>query len=100
MRTLKKAMSVTLIVACLGLLVGCSTHIHQVGAGAQGNQIEQARQWYVLWGLVPLNEVNSDQMAGMSTDYTIKTEANAFDVLINMVTTFATITSRTVTITR
>ena len=33
----------------------CATHGHKMGNGAQGNDMMEARQWYVLFGLVPIN---------------------------------------------
>ena len=60
----------------------------------------EKRQWYVLWGLVPIGEVDSATLAGGATDYTIKTEQNVLDVLINFVTSMATVYSRTVSVTK
>lgn len=82
------------------LLTGCAAHIHKVGKGAQGNNMTEARQWYVLWGLVPINDVDSADMAGSATDYTIKTEQSALDVIINLFTSAITVNSRTVTVTQ
>jgi hypothetical protein len=80
------------------ILVGCSAHIHKIGQGAQGNNIIEERQWYVLWGLVPINDVQTDQMTS-AADYTIKTEQSALDVIINIFTSVITVYSRTVTVT-
>jgi len=96
---MKKIVLLITVVAVL-TLVGCSTNIHQIGNGAQGNQIMEARQWYVLFGLVPLNEVDTNQMAGGATDYEIKTEQNALDIIINMFTSAISVYSRTVTVTK
>lgn len=82
------------------LLVGCAAHVHQVGKGAQGHQVVEARQWYVLWGLVPLNKVDTAQMASNVTDYTIKTEQSALDIVMNLFTGYITVYSRTVTVTK
>jgi len=90
-------LSITLIIC---LLAGCAAHIHKVGQGAQGAQKTEARQWYVLWGLVPINEVDTQKMAEGATDYTIKTEHTALDVIINIFTTYVSVVSRTVTVTK
>ncbi len=82
------------------LLAGCSAHTHKVGAGAQGVDKTEDRQWYILWGLVPLNDVDSADMAEGATDYTVQTEASAIDVLINLVTIIVTVNARTVTVTK
>jgi len=81
-------------------LVGCSAHIHTIGKGPQGQTMMQQRQWYVLWGLVPINDVDTHQMAGSAADYEIKTEQSALDVIINIFTGIVTVYSRTVTVTK
>lgn len=90
-------LAITLIIC---LLSGCAAHVHKIGQGAQGSQKTEARQWYVLWGLVPINEVDSQKMADGATDYTIKTETSALDVIINIFTTYVSVVSRTVTVTK
>ncbi len=80
------------------ILVGCAGHIHKIGQGAQGNNVIQERQWYILWGIVPLNDIRTDQMTS-AADYTIKTEQSALDVIINIFTSVVTVYSRTVTVT-
>ena len=82
------------------MIVGCATHIHQIGKGAQSNQVVEARQWYILFGLVPLNQVDTAQMAGGATNYTIKTEQSALDVIMNLFTSYVSVNSRTVTVTK
>ena len=63
---MKQAIRTVVVGIVIASLVGCAAHTHVVGHGspeqdsaADGNKIEK-RQWYILWGLVPLNEVNSD----------------------------------------
>ena len=96
----KKIISLVVILVIFSLLVGCAAHIHKVGQGAQGAEKKEARQWYVLWGLVPINEVDTQQMADGETDYTVKTEQSALDVIINIFTTSISVVSRTVTVTK
>ncbi|MDZ7263178.1 MAG: hypothetical protein ONB16_01245 [candidate division KSB1 bacterium] len=86
------------VIVCF--LMGCAAHIHKVGTGAQSSQKVEARQWYALWGLVPINQVNTDQMAEGAKNYTIKTEQSALDVLINIFTGYVSVVSRTVTVTK
>jgi hypothetical protein len=95
-----KAVALLLIVLLLVTLVGCSTHIHVIGDGAQRGQTVEARQWYVLWGLVPINDVDTNTMAGNVDDYTIKTEISFLDFVINLFTQWVSVTSRTVSVTR
>ena len=96
---MKKIVSIIVLVALIAL-VGCSANIHQVGKGAQGNQVIEARQWYILFGLAPLNVVDTNQMAGDAVDYEIKTEQSALDIIFNIFTSSVTVYSRTVTVTK
>ena len=65
---MKKTVVLIMIVSSL-FLIGCSTHIHTVGTGPQTGQIESARQWYILYGLIPLNTVDTGAMAGGVANY-------------------------------
>ena len=93
----RKFSAVLLIVAML-FVIGCAAHVHKVGKGAQGNDITTARQWYILWGLVPINEVNTNIIAAGATDYEIVTAYTPIDAVISAVLYFVTINCRTVTV--
>jgi ABC-type glycerol-3-phosphate transport system substrate-binding protein len=94
MKAVSKAAALALVLVLV--LSGCVTHVHQVGSGAQGGQVEEEVQWYALWGLIELNEVDSNEMAGDADDYTITTQYTFVDALISMVTNYVTISRRTV----
>jgi len=96
----KKFISIIAITVVLCFLAGCAAHIHKIGQGAQGAEKTEARQWYVLWGLVPINDVDTNKMSEGATDYTIKTESSALDVIINIFTSYISVVSRTVTVTK
>jgi hypothetical protein len=49
---------------------------------------------------VPINKVDTNAMAAGATNYQIKTEASALDVIINIFTEYVTVMSRTVTVTK
>ena len=93
----RKCLAVVLILGVL-FVIGCSTHIHRVGNGPQGNDIMMERQWYVLFGLVPINEVDTNAMAGGATDYVIMTQATPLDIVIGIFTGAVSIHSRTVVV--
>ena len=97
---LKKSVMLTVSVIILLSFIACSTHVHTIGRGPQTGQRVEARQWYILWGLVPINSVDSHQLAAGATDYEIKTEQNVLDVIINFFTSAVTVYSRTVTVTK
>jgi hypothetical protein len=94
MKALAKVTAIVIVLALV--LAGCQTHVHVVGDGAQGGEVESATQWYVLWGLVELNEVSSQDMAGDAEDYTITTQYTFLDAVISYFTSIATINRRTV----
>lgn len=93
-------MKVSAFLLIVGFLfvIGCAAHVHQVGQGAQGNETVEARQWYVLWGLVPINDVDTKMMAGQTTDYEIMTSITPLDFIIGVFTGIITVRSRTVTV--
>jgi len=91
---------VLFMLVCMLLTIGCAAHVHKVGKGPQLIQKQELRQWYILWGLVPLNEVDTKAVVGDVADYEIRTEQTALDVIMNIFTAYVTVTSRTVTITQ
>ncbi|MCF8303751.1 MAG: Bor family protein [Bacteroidales bacterium] len=52
-----------------------------------------------MWGLVPINEVDSHEMAQGHENYQIESEISFIDFLIGAVLGFATIQTQTVTVT-
>lgn len=87
-----------ILVVCMLSLVGCFTNVHTIGTGAQSNTSTSKKQWYILFGLVPLGSVNTHQMAAGATDYEVKTQHTFVDVIIGIVTGFVTIYPKTVTV--
>jgi hypothetical protein len=98
---MKKAV---LFLLCLTVLFaplsGCYTMNNTIGSGApDGAPVAEDRQWFLLWGLLPLNNVDGGQMAqqkGLRTNYTIQTQQSFIDVLLNIFTGFVTVYSRDV----
>ena len=80
----------------LSTFAGCFTMNHVVGSGAQTGVVQTERQWYALWGLVPINTVDSKAMAGGASNYTVKTEYTPLDFIINIFTSIVSIESMTV----
>ncbi len=93
-------MATALLLVAMFVASGCAGHIHVVGDGGDGSETVEKRQWYVLWGLVPINDVDSAEMADGAADYTIETEHSALDVIINIFTSIVSVYSRTVTVTK
>lgn len=86
--------------ACLTLLfaAGCVHHRHSVGLGDTGTGVQQARQYYILFGLFMTNDVSAQRMADGLTSYTIETEYGLLDLLLQPLLLPLTMTSRTVTV--
>tara|TARA_B100000003_G_scaffold208271_1_gene228042 strand:- start:1352 stop:1648 length:297 start_codon:yes stop_codon:yes gene_type:complete len=81
----------------------CSPHTHIVGEGPSSGLQNQARQYYILFGLVPLNKVDTNSMIGDATNFKIDTTTGPTDVLIGIAAGMiipTTISSRTVTVTK
>lgn len=84
-------------------LTGCYTLNHTVGAGAPADApaVASERQWYVLWGLVPLNNVDGGQLAkskGLTTNYTIQSQQSFLDVILNFITGIVSVEGQTVNV--
>jgi hypothetical protein len=96
----KRLASVLVPLALTATLSGCYTLDHRVGAGAQSGAESEERQWYALFGLVPLNDVDSNALAAGATSYDVHSEISPLDFLINLFTGWVTIYSQTVTVTK
>lgn len=96
-RLLLLVLAITIIVGT----IGCMAHTHTVGAGSRGGGPPvTARQWYILWGIVPINNIDSKYLAGETADYTVRTWVSPLDFLINIFTSYISIYSRTVQVYR
>ena len=94
------------------IFVGCATHVHNIGTGPVGTGSENgvkvtARQWYLFYGLVPLNSIDTNEMANSAENYEIQTQVGPIDLAIAVgigIVTLgigpAIIQSRTVTVTK
>ena len=94
---MRKTLSLILATVFVAITISaCYTQTHVVGRGAQSGVTETARQWYVLWGLVPINNVDSKGMAGGASDYTITTQDSFLDIIISSFTSVITVACRSV----
>ena len=101
---MKKVLGLLLCVGFLVVAAGCSTLTHTVGTGGSGNtEVASSRQWYILWGLVPLNNVDGGNMAkekGLTSNYTVKSQVSFVDGILNILTSIVTISGQTVSVTK
>jgi len=97
---LRRLMLAAAGLAMIGMLTGCYTQIHKIGTGAAGSNVTAKQQWFALWGLVPITQVDSNAMAAGAANYEVRTEHTAIDVIIGIFTGWVTIYPRTVTVTK
>ena len=95
-----KKLMLALVCGSVLLTPACYTLHHTVGKGAQGHSETEKREWFILFGLIPLHEVDSKTLAGDATDYRVTTQWSFVDILLNIITGFVTISSRTITVER
>jgi hypothetical protein len=87
------------LLLCAGA-TGCYHFRHTVGDGGGRTSVQVERQWYALWGLIPLDRVDGGELAGSASDYTIETELGPVDIVLNLITAWVSITSRSVKVYR
>jgi|SRR5579859_1911812 len=101
---MKKALRLLLCIGVLSVpLSGCYTLQHTVGNGGSGQEVASNREWYILWGLIPLNKVDGEKMAvenNLTNNYTIKSQMSFIDVLLNIVTGIVTVYGQTVSVSK
>jgi hypothetical protein len=92
-------LALTAVLGCAAAgLGGCSIHEHTVGLGPNGIDEVSGRQYYLLFGLLRLNEVDSQRMAGNLTSYRVTTSWSFTDILLSPFLIFLTVSTRTVTV--
>ena len=97
-----------LLVVCMIIsmvFIGCATHVHNIGTGPEIGYRVTARQWYLF--NMPLNSVDTNEMADSAANYEIQTQIGPVDIAISVglgILTFgigpAIIQSRTVMVTK
>ena len=90
----RTALAVALSVAA----TGCVTHQHVVGLGPTGTGSVSERQYYALFGLLQVNEVDTQRFAPELTSYAIDTRFSFSDLLLTAILLPFTVTTRTVTV--
>ena len=74
------------------LFSGCYAHVHKIGKGPQTGVEVSKRQWYLISGLLPVNDeknfgpskhVDGGKMAEDTKNYEIKTEYTLIDFIIS-----------------
>ncbi|MBI5852585.1 MAG: hypothetical protein HZB39_16350 [Planctomycetes bacterium] len=89
-----------LVLALSPGLSSCVWHEHTVGLGPSGIGQESGRQFYLFFGLLRLNEVDSQRMTHDLRGYRITTEFAFIDLILAPLFLPLTVTTRTVTVER
>ena len=95
-----KILKLVVVLMLVVTMFGCSANQYSMGNGPQGKGVQMERQWYVLYGLVPINTVDVPMMIGDAQDYKVRTAQEPLDIVINLVTSWVTVSSRTVTVSK
>ena len=103
---MKKKIAILTVVTSL-LIVACSTHVHTIGTGPKTGARVTARQFYLFYGLIPLNTVDTNEMADNAANYEIQTQVGIVDAgiavglaIVTLGVGPAIVQSRTVTVTK
>ncbi len=94
---MKRMFTLAALIAALAL-TGCMTSTHRVGSGGTGQSEASVRQWYALWGLVPVSDADTTTLAGGAADYTVTVQREPIDFVLNIFTGIVTVNSQTVTV--
>jgi hypothetical protein len=92
-RSLKFA---TLVMFIAVTMSSCFSISHTVGSGSSTGETVKKKQWYILFGAIPLTKVDTKAMAGNATNYTVTTKFKFVDLLVGAVTSIVTIKPMTV----
>lgn len=95
-----KRIAVVAVILLALLSVGCATI--KVGGNAQlgssndpGVKVAQKRCWYVLWGLVPINDNSTDKVVPANKTVRVETKYTPVDFILNFFTSIVTVYSNT-----
>ena len=55
-------------------------HVHIIGKGSQTGIEVKARQWYMFFGLISLNSININDMAGSANNFEITTKGSWLNI--------------------
>ena len=87
--------------AATALLPACFTFTSTVGRGPVNPQqpvVVQKTRWFALYGIVPLDSFDSNELAGSARDYRVTTQFTFVDCVISMFTSLVSFYRQTVTV--
>lgn len=84
---MKKLIKITsLLIVSILLLSSCVSQKNTVGEGAQGHSYHKEWNHHMFFGLIDGGSVNSIEMAGTATDYTVTTKQTFANFLLAVLT--------------
>ena len=95
-----RKLSTALLIVAMVFVIGCAAHTHKGGHGPAFYRTTGERQWYILYGLVPINHIDTQAMADGRRNYEITTQITLVDFIYRVLFYPATTTCRTVRVTR
>lgn len=98
MRSVRRRPAALVLLLCWLNGASCCSHEHIVGLGPTGSGEFTERQYYLFFGLLPLQEVNTQNLAQNLTSYSVETRFSLMDLLLFPVLLPLTGASRTVTV--
>jgi len=91
-----KKMLWSLVVVGGIVISGCFTVQHTVGKGPQTHEKVDGSLWYALGGLIPIDPIDSKQLAGGAKDYQVTTVFTFLDIVISTFTSLFGFVKQTV----
>ncbi len=94
------ALVAVMVTVTAGANIGCYTQKFDVGTGGTTGESREFQQWFALWGLVPITQIEDDveNYTADSSNYTVTTQFTVLDVIIGIFTGIVTIQPKTVTV--
>ena len=91
-------MKIFLALIMIITLSSCLSMQYVSGTGASKSIVVKKKQWFALWGMVPLNPVNPKEMAEKSNNYIVKTEFSFGDILLGILIFATSFERQTITV--
>lgn len=96
----RAALVLVLFALLVPMLAGCVVHRHRLGNGPAGAGEQTLRQYYIFFGWLRLNDVDTQRVTADLSSYAIETEFSLVDILLAPILLPLTMTSRTITVYR
>ena len=93
---MKKISLLFLLIVFMGATFSCTKTRLIVGEGSKSGIVNSQKNWYILWGAVPIIEANQEELIGDAKNYEYVTETDLLDSIINAAGIMLSVGTRTV----